>query len=1770
MKKAIFLLTFLSFITLSFSQQYKEMIDAGTYTVHEISASAEAYFEIRGKGKGTGYKQFKRWEYNALRNMDVNGYLPTTEDEFYRFAEAEAYFGAMRSADDSNWEELGPTNWNSTSGWNPGVGRITSFAVQESNQQHIIVGSPTGGVWRTINGGGSWTVLTDNFINMEVNALAMHPTNTSTYFWGSNSGIIFKTEDSGATWNQIASLPGNSVNKFLIHPSNPDIMFCTVSNSGVYKSTDGGDNWNNVIPAMNSGYDVEFKPNDTNTVYATGTSFYRSTDGGDNFSIVAAPFDGDVKMIGVSPANASTVYIVEANGGIFNGFYVSTNSGQSFSKLNHGTTNYFGYSDTGNDTSGQAPRDMDIVVSPTDINEVHIAGIHTWRSLNGGSSFSLTSFWSEGGSISRNIGYCHADVDIMQFVGDDLYVGSDGGLYINNDSDGTINTSFYTDLTSGLGIRQFYKIGVSQTDPEKITGGSQDNGTSYYSTSGNWFDWLGADGMETFIDKNNNNIFYGTSQFGSLYKSTNGGAGYSGIGTPDGKSGDWVTPFEQDPTTNNVIYAGYDQVYKSTNGGSSWSAISQVFGGGNMDQLKIAPSNNQVIYGSVSGALYKTTNGGATNWTSLSGYGGSHINSIAIHPTNPNMVAIATNATNKVYVSEDGGSTWTDQLLNLPNFTAQALVWENSTSNRLYVGMNYGIYYIDDLITEWQVFATNLPNVRIYELEINTSNQMLYAGTYGRGAWRSPLARNTPVIGLLSSEGNELENSDCSFTDHQVTIGLSKAPSADATLTFNVNGSSTATEGIDFDVMTPSITFSAGVLAQQQLVVRVYHDAFIEGDETIVLDATLDANGGDAALNSEGDSYVLTITDDDSAPIVTEDQALLTEDFEDASDWTSIDADGDGVNWLIWEDQGWATHQYSGRFAVSQSWAGSPLSPDNYYMSPQVTIPTNSTDASVSYVIGSYNTNTYYLERYSVYFTTDISNETAIQNGLVLENNRQIPANGTELRSHDLLAAGATPGQTGYFVVRHHNVTDQWILGLDTVTLEATVVTNVQTAINDTTTFDELQMNDSGVAYASDSASSNIMLGIINNTTFDYGCTTVAVSRQGNSAQSYGGSVSPDFVTDKTFEITPVNTTSSGNTSITFYFTEAEVAGWETATGLSRSNLVVARGNASSVTETSALTLGAFGTDVTLTGNFTGIEGTYYFGTTNTFASCLGDVKTWNGTAWSPVGTPTNSNTVVLAAPYDFVNGNITACSLIVNSGVDISVPANNFIQVEGTITVDGTLTVEHQGSIVQINDAAAVVNNGTIQVEVSTPDLNTRDFMVMGSPMTSEDRNGVWDSAFLVLDHNTHNFVPNPQVAAQFPGAENFADDNYDAWSAYVGAINPAEGYIVRPQTSYTGPGGVFDFTYEAGTLNNGIHNFNIIYNTPGPTGVENKIASPNVVANPYPSAISASAFINANAMVDEIYFWEHLTPPSASLPGAGSMNFSMEDISMYNLMGGTAAAADPSGIDTEPNGVISTAQGFGFKANSSGTAIFNNSMRLSTGNTTLRTLVDTDRIWIALSNENYDLQDVSLIGFSENCSPALDQGYDSKRLATVLSLYSHLEDGSEELGIQSREAFDPNIEIKMGFSTLLETDTEYTISIAKIEGALIENATAYLLDKQEQVLTNLSEENYTFGSYLGTFHERFILMFETAPVLGVASNLLTDIVLYPNPTQDVFNIQASSAKILEIKVHDMLGRTLIQHTEKTPSELVQLDVSAMQAATYFVEIVTSQGAITKQLIKK
>jgi len=557
---------------------------------------------------------------------------------------------------------------------------------------------------------------------------------------------------------------------------------------------------------------------------------------------------------------------------------------------------------------------------------------------------------------------------------------------------------------------------------------------------------------------------------------------------------------------------------------------------------------------------------------------------------------------------------------------------------------------------------------------------------------------------------------------------------------------------------------------------------------------------------------------------------------------------------------------------------------------------------------------------------------------------------------------------------------------------------------------------------------------------------------------------------------------------------------------------------------------------------------------------------TWTGTWNIAPQVPDSNSSVVIASNYDSSSngGSIDACSVVVNAGVTLTISAGDYLKVKGDITVaaTGSLVVNHQGSVVQVNDAASVTNNGMISVRVDTPALDGLDFMLLGSPMSLETRADVFSGATVVRNHLTGNFSPNAAVALTSPGAGNWLDEEGDDWPLHTGAINPGEGYFVF--RDFVGPATVLNLNHDTGTLNNGIITYTPGYNSVG-TPTENQNASPNVIANPYASAISADDFINGNANVGAVYFWEHITTPTAVTPGPYGLDYTMEDISMYNLTGGTAAGNGPV---TTPNGIISTGQGFGVKVTSLGDITFNNAMRRTSGNSTLRNQ-DLDRIWLNVKSADYDLNSTALIGFLDEATNGIDIGYDNTRLATNVSLYSHLPNGSEQFGIQARSTFDEYVRIPMGFATLIDETIEYKISIQNMEGLNLGDQTAYLVDNQLNTVTNLSETNYTFVSSKGIFDNRFTLQFTRDGALGINDSKLDSVVLYPNPTQNIVTIVAPQTIVTSAIVYDIRGRK-VSEVDFRNQTTYQIDLTKLESALYFIDIATDNGTVMKRVMKK
>ncbi|RMA57665.1 choice-of-anchor B family protein [Ulvibacter antarcticus] len=582
-------------------------------------------------------------------------------------------------------------------------------------------------------------------------------------------------------------------------------------------------------------------------------------------------------------------------------------------------------------------------------------------------------------------------------------------------------------------------------------------------------------------------------------------------------------------------------------------------------------------------------------------------------------------------------------------------------------------------------------------------------------------------------------------------------------------------------------------------------------------------------------------------------------------------------------------------------------------------------------------------------------------------------------------------------------------------------------------------------------------------------------------------------------------------------------------------------------------------------------DGNENVSTTTAIVTVVAETTTFSA-FWSN-GQPDAGKNVVFNANYktsDLGKSSIEACSCEIKNNAIVTVDSGEYMKVGGNVIVDAgsQLIVEHQANFVQENDDAIVTNNGSINVKLTTPAMNARDFLLLGSPMTSDGISAFADGlpAYQVLNHTTANFQPysgTPPIVGV-----NFYDQEQNDWTNFSGTLAPSEGYLVRP--SYT-QNGTYNYEYNQGTLNSGEITYAAGYNT-------SKESSANVLSNPYASAIDAAMLIENNAILDEVYFWEHNTTPGTGIPGPQSENFNMEDISTYN---GTMGIPSATG-GTTPNGIISTGQGFGIKANAAGDVTFNNAIRLTSGNTTLRKTTEKDLIWLTVREGQYHMGSTAGIGFLESATADLDQGFDTEKLGTVVSLYSHLDDGSQHLGIQGREAFDAGMRIPMGFSTLIDVDggLAYVISISDLRGVNLEAVSVFLEDHVANTVTNLSNANYEFTSEAGTYNNRFTLRFQTL-LSGDTDSVVDSLVVFPNPTTGIVNIQSPDSTLEKVTIYDAQGRILLEKVIKATNtnfnkqqnqanDFDEINISGFNPAVYFMSLQTSNGTVNRQIIKE
>lgn len=738
-----------------------EMMQDERVNLNDVNRAFELYWQNRPITKGSGYKPYKRWEYN-MRNGKVyaDGTRKPQDLNWNAYQDLKT---SKRLSTAGNWVSKGPVYY--SNGGYKGLGRINALGFDPVDQNTLYIGAPAGGLWKTTDGGVSWQSLTDSLPTLGVSAIAIHPTNTSTIYIGTGDrdagdavGMgVMRTTDGGINWELWNTGMGTkTVHRLLMHPTDPTKLYASTS-GGIYTSTDGGANW--VLSTSGNFKELVMKPNDPTTFYASKDgNFYRSTNGAATFTQVTTGLTSAQRgVIAVSPASPTTVYFLQSkNDSGFKGLYRSTDSGSSFQTMST-SPNIMDWSCDGSGSGGQAWYDLELAADPTNASVIFSGGVNVWKSSNGGQTWQIVGHWYGGCNVEE----VHADQHVFEYspLNNILFVGNDGGIYKSPDQGQT-----FSELSNGLVISQIYKIGQDVHDTLHTIIGMQDNGTST-TMAGVWKDTHGGDGMECIIDYANPYYSYATVYYGDITRHFNNGADYTiasnGMFGID-EEGDWVTPYTLHVTDPTKMFIGYKNIWRGfgIRGNPTWTKISDNLAGNNSTNMRVveqSKANPDVFYAARwDKKLFRSdnVNDNTVNWTSVPIPVNETPSAIRPHPFDENVVYMALDG--KIYKSTNKGALWEDISGSLPEIEYTSIAYYENAHEGLYVSSDIGVFYKDSTMSDWVNFSQNLPidaSIREVEICYNTTNNeqdRITAGTFGRGTWMSPMWRDVPVAAFSS------------------------------------------------------------------------------------------------------------------------------------------------------------------------------------------------------------------------------------------------------------------------------------------------------------------------------------------------------------------------------------------------------------------------------------------------------------------------------------------------------------------------------------------------------------------------------------------------------------------------------------------------------------------------------------------------------------------------------------------------------------------------------------------------------------------------------------------------------------------------------------------------------------------------------------------------------------------------------------------------------------------------------------------------------------
>jgi hypothetical protein len=501
---------------------------------------------------------------------------------------------------------------------------------------------------------------------------------------------------------------------------------------------------------------------------------------------------------------------------------------------------------------------------------------------------------------------------------------------------------------------------------------------------------------------------------------------------------------------------------------------------------------------------------------------------------------------------------------------------------------------------------------------------------------------------------------------------------------------------------------------------------------------------------------------------------------------------------------------------------------------------------------------------------------------------------------------------------------------------------------------------------------------------------------------------------------------------------------------------------------------------------------------------------TWNGSSWSNGAPVSNAYNAVIAGSYTSA-GNLTACSLTVNSGTVTVNSGHNFI-IKGTVTVaGGSLTFEDNANLVQADNVA---NSGSITYKKMSSELHNLDYTIWSSPTTGTQTLKQYSPQTLDERFYVYN------TALGLWSNHTSASGIFGGTPATV-TFTKAKGYMVRMPAGLPANGtSAFEGTFT-GVPNNG----------------DIAIAAPagfNAVGNPYPSPINIHNFIDANAgTLDNdgtLYFWRKTNNTTAT---------TYATINKIAYVKNTAEGGDTGtgyfNAGQEANWVINPGQGF-FVKSLGGSIDFKNSMRRALNNgqffrsaNTQSEDSDISRYWLNIKGVGGSFGEMA-VAYTAMATTALDYGLDGRLVndgaASVYSL-----SGTTKLAIQARPSFIDTDVVPLGFKAT--TAGSYTISLTDdMDGLFKGNQEIYLRDKITAVVHNLKQGDYSFTTAEGTFNSRFEVIY-TDSALGIQEPELADSTLMVYKQEGSIYIDWKNEVIGTVTVFDIRGRVIYQNKE-------------------------------------